>query len=570
MKTRKKGLIAMKNAYKTSQIGMMLIEALVALAVLAIGILGIAKLNTFFIEVGGQAKARTQAVQLAESKLEELRSLMVKSQFDAIVSVPEASSETIYGFSASGVQSTQFNRWWSVSDAGTEGHSIEVFVAWEDRSNLTQQVAVRSVVAWDDPGKSISLVHGGGGAGKYAPTPTGRAKLGEGTMPVDPTVSANPDGLRTQRGVDGKWRLVDAGGNVLLTATVPDEEFSEIAGNVYIDQQNLSALANGKVYVVISDASYCSMTPAKQAESSLLNLGDGQVFKYFSYRCYVGADWYGNIGIVRTDDANTNDRVCVGDPGVDTVAYSLKSDNRHPALSTVRLYRGYVGNSGSYRSTGIGMQDGSYTAATYDGHDFLLTRITGQPVDEDCRSRLKRYDSTWPYEPFSTDAQIHVPVTETAYLYGTETRADSDPFGTPGKFFCFTRTCPEDVTLEPPTPITIHVTVSVTLSSKKKKVDLPSLVTNSGSCLYSNSSKTYDCEFTGAGFTGGTWSGSLIVSTAADDYVCPGGISGTVSPLPLGPTAPTPNTYTFELTSQAVNAGNSEFFFKIGDSPTDC
>lgn len=561
----------MKSACKTSQLGVMLIEALVALVVLAVGILGIAKLNALFIEVGGQAKARTQAVQLAESKLEELRSLMIKSQFDGISAMPQASSETIYGFSANNVQSTRFSRWWTVAGAGTEGRSIEVFVAWADRSNLTQQVAVRSVVAWDDPGKSISLMHGGSGAGRYAQTPTGRAKLGEGTMPVDTTISANPDGLRTQRGVDGKWRLVDAEGNVLLTATLPDEKFSEISGNVYIDQQNLAALANSKVYVVISDASYCSMMPAKQAGSSLSNLGDGRVFKYFSYKCYVGADWYGNIGIVRTDNANTNDRVCVGDPGVETVAYSLKSDNRHPALSTIRLYRGYVGSSGSYRSTGIGVQDGAYTAATYDGHDFLLTRITGQPVDEDCRGRLKLYDSTWPYEPFSTDAQNHVPLTETAYLYGIDTRADSDYFGTPGKFFCFTQSCPEDVTLEPPTPITIHVTVSVTLSAAKgNKATLPSLGTNSGNCVYSTSSKTFDCEFTGAGFTGGTWSGALVVTTAPDDYVCPGNTSGTVSPLPQGPSTPIPNTYTFELENQAVNAGKSTFNFKIGDLPTDC
>lgn len=575
----------MNNTRWQAQVGMVLIEAMVALVVLAAGILGVAKLNAFFIEVSGQAKARTQAVQLAESRLEELRTLMVRDpQFTGITALAQNSAETIYGFSASGVQSTQFQRWWTVTNNGTDGRNIEVFVSWTDRGNTNQQVAVRSVVTWDDPGKSVALAIGGpGAAGTYASAPTGRAVIPNNKTVTIPSGTPAQDGLYRFK-VDDKYVLTDAAGKVLLEATADDEDFSEIAGNVYIDQASLgqgtlssgkyNGLSNDDVFVVISDASFCSMSPAKAAspENALTSLGSGTVFKFFSYRCFVGANWYGNIGVVRTDNANTNDRVCVGDPAVTAVAGNVKSDNRHPALSTIRMYRGYTGTSPSYQSTGIGVQSGGYTAAEYDGHDFLLTRITGNPNDADCSAKLRLFDISAPYEPFSTDAQTHAPTTETAFLNGGNTVI----LGNPGKFFCFTTTCPEDVSLEPPTPVTIHITGTVTLSpgSGSNKPTLASMNTNSGPCVISggNGSNpyTYDCEFTGAGFTGGTWSGFMVVTTGSSQYVCHTGIGGTSTLLSAAPASPVQNTYTFNFNNQSVDAGSSTLNFKIGKLATDC
>ena len=564
----------MNNTKLRIQFGMVLIEAMVALVVLAAGILGIAKLSAYFIDVSGQSKARTQAVQLAETKLSDLRSLMVETQFTAIATVPPGSAETLVGYSGSNA-STQFRRWWTVTNNGTDGREIDVFVSWTDRTNTVQQVAVSSVVAWDDPVKALSAVVGSSGAGSYLEPPTGRAKLGEGTMPVDTSVTPNADGLRKQQGSDGMWRLVDASGNVLLTATVSGEEFSQIEGNVYVDQANLNSLANDSIYIVISDASFCSMLPAKgqNPANSLVNLGSGSVYKYFSYICYVGANWYGNIGVVRIDNANTNDRVCVGDPAVTSVSTSTKTDNRHPALSTIRMYRGYTGSTGSYQSTGIGVQSGSYSAARYNGHDFLLTRITGQPADADCSAKLRLYDTTAPYQPFTTDAQVHTPTTETAYLYGGSTVT----LGNPGKFFCFTASCPEDASTAPPTPVTIHITgtVSRSPSTGGSKPTLSSMSTNSGACAISggsgNNSYTYDCEFTGAGFTGGTWAGNLVVNVGSGQYICAGTTGGSTSTLAAAaPSSPVQNTYTYQFTNQEVNAGNSVLNFRIGNTLSDC
>lgn len=577
----------MKNAGRQAHRGMVLIEAMVALVVMAAGILGIAKLNTFFIEVSGQAKSRTQAVQLAEGKLEELRSLMVRSQFEAIA----GDCDSVYGMSASDVQSTAFERCWTITPetiTEDDDHAeISVLVSWTDRMNIEQVVDVRSVVAWDDPGKAVALIKPGEGVGNHAETPTGRAKIPANTVPpITSGFTPTVDGLRLKQ-IDGKWHLADSTGKVVLVATRDDEQFSQIAGNVYIDQNNLSSLTNEVVYVVISDASFCSMTPAKNpaSPSAPTNYDTGTIYKYFSYRCYVGANWFGNIGVVRTDSANTNDRVCLGDPAVTAVASDVKSDNRHPALGTSRMYRGYVSAGTFYKSRGIGVQSSDtndYTEAVYDGHDFLLTRITGNPTDADCSAKLRLYDNTNPYDPFSTDAVTHtgfqpdsdtLDATETAYLYGD---GDTVVLGNPGKFFCFTPTCPDPLPNAAAPQIIINVTGTVTRSpaSGSGKPTLASMETNSGSCTISggngNNPFTYTCSFTGLGFTGGAWSGTIVATTSTGEYICPTGTSGSALPLPSAPTSATQNTFTFNFTNQSVDAGNSTFNFKIGTTAGDC
>ncbi|QTQ30505.1 Uncharacterized protein pbN1_05130 [Aromatoleum bremense] len=576
---------------------MVLIEAMVALVVMAAGILGIAKLNTFFIEVSGQAKSRTQAVQLAEGKLEELRSLMVRSQFEAIA----GDCDSVYGMSASDVQSTAFERCWTITPetiTEDDDHAeISVLVSWTDRMNIEQAVDVRSVVAWDDPGKAVALVKPGEGVGSHAETPTGRARLGDGTRTVDNTVTPNADGLRQQQDTDNIWRLVDSNGNVLLTATREDERFSEIAGNVYIDQNNLSSLNNEDVYIVISDASFCSMTPEKNPVTPTpppYYQSPSTVYRTFSYRCYVGANWFGNIGVIRTDSANTNDRVCLGDPAVTAVATDVKSDNRHPALGTSRMYRGYVSAGAFFKSTGIGVQSSDtsdYTAALYDGHDFLLTRITGNPVDADCSAKLRLYDNVSPtYVPFSTEADNprnhrkldpadsgSLAPTETAYLQGNSVDV---VLGNPGKFFCFTTTCPDPLPNAAAPEITINITGTVTRNptTGSGKPTIESMTTNSGgSCTplpsWSGSaavSDVYTCSFTGAGFTGGSWSGAITVTTGSDNFVCQTATSGTASPLPAAPSTATATTYTFNFTGQSISAGNSTFNFAIGGTAANC
>lgn len=587
-----------------SQMGISLLEALIALVILSVGILSIAKLNSYLLEVAGSAKARAQATQLAESKLQELRNQIVSASFANVVD----GNDTITGYSSSGTAVTAFSRYWctrntaasncSTGTADTDAFGRRIFVAvtWTDRKGTTQTVRLNSKIALDDPSNAAALsLSGSGTAGVYAKAPTGRAFLGDGSninsLPGGATVKqADPgDGYRIVQGNnDGIYRLVNSSGIVALTATTANEPLAQIVGNVYIVATGSSRinLQKGDVYIVISDASLCSMTPS----NSLDNLGSPAKYNYFTYRCYLGANWYGNIAVIRTDNANTNDRVCVGDPSVTSVSSSSKSDNRHPALASSRMYRGYketsVG-SGIYDATGIGMQSGTYVkfdsngqvavngdqGPIYDGHDFVLASISGNPSDADCGAELQKYDSAGPpYDPFGTggtinDATTHRPTTETAYLYGGNTVT----LGNPGKFFCFTSTCPDPLPTTSQTALVIAISGTVDRLPAGTPPSITSITANSGSCTFSvNGSGQYEytCSVTLAGFTGSSWSGSMTVNTSG--FVCANGVSGTASPLPAAPSSNTSASYTFSFTNQSLNITSPTLDFKLGATSGDC
>lgn len=55
------------------QTGFTLVEALVTVTILAIGFAGVFKLHTYLLQSSAEAKSRTDALAVAEQKLEELR-----------------------------------------------------------------------------------------------------------------------------------------------------------------------------------------------------------------------------------------------------------------------------------------------------------------------------------------------------------------------------------------------------------------------------------------------------------------------------------------------------------------
>lgn len=516
--------------------GFVLIEAMVALVVMALGILGVAKLNALFIEVGGQAKARTQAVQLAESRLEQLRNMVVEGQFIAIAD----GSDSITG------QTAVFSRSWEVVSNGTDGVAVSVLVSWTDRTG-NQAVTVRSVIAWDNPAKAGVVAKGDSNAGQYAHAPTGRAYLGEGTMPVDSTVTPDASGLREQQGDDGRWRLVDQAGKVLLTATDENERFSVIEGNAYIDQQLLSSLAGSgveqkldKVFVVISDASVCNKVVTSPV-STLQTANGTTIYHYFAYRCYVGANWYGNIGIARTDNANTNDRVCLGDPNVAAVSYETNSASRHPVLASARMYRGYRASGGTYFSTGMGIAaNGTYTAVTLANQQFLLTRITGNPSDADCKGRLEQLSTASPNVPFG---------------------------GNRGKFVCLSESCPSPLPsggAPGVTSITIAGEVIRRSSGDDTAPTLTGVSMDGATCTVTSDS--YSCTMVLEGWTGSTWSGTMTVTT--DGYVCSGGTSAEGAATP--PAGNPAGSGIFVFSSQPVDVSTVMQQIELGASSADC
>ncbi len=57
-------------------------------------------------------------------------------------------------------------------------------------------------------------------------------------------------------------------------------------------------------------------------------------YKYFTYTCYVGPGWYGNVGVSRRQQMVAGDpTICVGDPGFNGGVSNSTTDQRAPGRS---------------------------------------------------------------------------------------------------------------------------------------------------------------------------------------------------------------------------------------------
>src|SRR5574338_1424296 len=64
-------------------LGFGLIEALIALLIVSLGLLAISKLESLTITAAGEARSRSEAVTLAQKKLEQLRNWVTETAFKA-------------------------------------------------------------------------------------------------------------------------------------------------------------------------------------------------------------------------------------------------------------------------------------------------------------------------------------------------------------------------------------------------------------------------------------------------------------------------------------------------------
>ncbi|WP_038055990.1 prepilin-type N-terminal cleavage/methylation domain-containing protein [Thioalkalivibrio sp. ALJ9] len=368
--------------------GISLIEALVAVAIVSVGLLAIAKLHGELLSSAGDSKARAEAMQIAEGEIEKLRNATTRD--DLVARLDKVAQE------ASG-KNTEFALQWGWGDAGRPlaGNSINAFepqvtIQWTDRRGEQQQLVLDSAVTWTNPRTSVALADPDIGGGNFVERPTGRARMGGDDIMEgdDVTVVTNQiggtfldDGTEMRSDGEGTVQLV-RDGDVLMTmeTTNPGEMFSTISGRLYFDNNPDVQLTR----LLTSDAGLCTRRgrePLGQPIDPFVD--DDAGYEYFYYQCYVGEGWYGNVGVLRLDGAHNNDRVCVGDPDAEA---SGAWDSREPRLSTTRRYRAFVSDgSGGYVAVGMGREPAgstsgnpSYVAQAFTNHDFLTTRMSGQ------------------------------------------------------------------------------------------------------------------------------------------------------------------------------------------------
>lgn len=414
----------MRPVRKSAHQGFTLVESMVAFLVLAYGLLAIATFQSKLLTESGSSKARSEAIALAQQKIDEIRSytneqtLVANLEGSAVNETdtfPESVDDGTYPAVAEqfdGVNA-QFSRQWNVAVSGNVA-DVTVMVSWDDPFMGAQSVSLDTMVTWRNPRGSADLT---AAAEPLVPSATGRAHLGEGHIDAADIPGDADNGDGTSEGDfddDGDLELVDnATGDVVLTLDdacqlVGEQlvctDFVRIHGRVYIDK-SASGMALSDVYILASDAAYCARDLADAGTTS-----PNGSYNYYDYTCYIGGGWHGNIGLL-LNGANNNDAVCVGDPNADW-ADGTQAWKRYE-MAKRRVYRGMLhkvdangneikdanGNTLFYSkgvADAITLPDANWPERDY-GHDFVVTRITGAGTGggtaSDCLPALTRADA---------------------------------------------------------------------------------------------------------------------------------------------------------------------------------
>lgn len=128
------------HSRQQGQTGFSLLEMLITIIVLASGLLAIASMYGAILNANTLSKQRSEAVVLAEKKLEELRG----QSYASLVSA----TDTVTATSSSG-SSANYQRSWTVT-AGSGGLSykdVGVTVTWTDSKNQSQNIVLSTRIS---------------------------------------------------------------------------------------------------------------------------------------------------------------------------------------------------------------------------------------------------------------------------------------------------------------------------------------------------------------------------------------------------------------------------------------
>jgi prepilin-type N-terminal cleavage/methylation domain-containing protein len=157
--------------------GFTLIEALVAMVVLAFGMLAIAGFQVTLSRNSEVSKQRSEAVRLGQLKVEELRSFQTVTSdgaggaYDYVSDVVSGTDNVLPTGGNAYATNTSYTRTWGLTradgvtaSAGTDSEKwVNVLVTWQDRTGTSQEVRLRSVISRSDPIDLGTLFTGPGG-----------------------------------------------------------------------------------------------------------------------------------------------------------------------------------------------------------------------------------------------------------------------------------------------------------------------------------------------------------------------------------------------------------------------
>lgn len=135
--------------------GFTLIEAMIALLIIAFGLLALAGMQVMLSRNADVAKQRTEAMRLAQERMEVMRSYTGIAS-DPTVPLAWQDMETVSNDPANPIASTYsntvFSRSWIVEGLPQDAlRPVSVTVAWVDRAGEPQSVTLTSVISNTDP-----------------------------------------------------------------------------------------------------------------------------------------------------------------------------------------------------------------------------------------------------------------------------------------------------------------------------------------------------------------------------------------------------------------------------------
>jgi len=405
--------------------GISLVEVLVTMAVMGTGLLAVASFQSGLLTNSGTNKARTEALAFAQTRIEQFRNYDVdgdlvtnRAEFDAEF-VDTAGSPVFDTFDdGQGGTTTiyhgnnaNFTRKYEITGGADVEKAIEVVVEWDDRKGENQSVALNTEIDWSPTRAAGDLALGS--RGPLIPSATGRAHLGEGTLPAGELTTPNGDGTAIYNDGTEDLKLVVGDDIVLTLENACDTNsgsclgFVKIKGRVFIDVATTNT-PPGEVYVVASDAAYChryyvdsggtSHNVIGSTTSALLTSSAGN-YKYYDYTCYLGGGWHGNVGILLDGGIGLTNKICMGDP-------TSLLDHEKPVIAARRAYRGMLykhdpNNSPSYKEEYIDTEHGGTTLiprfysvgigdevelpdpldSSQKPHDFVLATLAASDTD---------------------------------------------------------------------------------------------------------------------------------------------------------------------------------------------
>ncbi|MGL6070162.1 type IV pilus modification PilV family protein [Craterilacuibacter sp.] len=138
--------------------GYMLLEALIALLVLAVGLFAGLRLASVSISSSAEAKARAFAQYYAQDKLESLRTLIARGEYHSGSCPAGLGAGSLLASSSSAdtitMQGAVFSRSWQLAPyCDPQRQALKVWVTWQDKTG-THRIELESMQAWSDPARS--------------------------------------------------------------------------------------------------------------------------------------------------------------------------------------------------------------------------------------------------------------------------------------------------------------------------------------------------------------------------------------------------------------------------------